>query len=388
VVAVAAIAALGAVSVASAQAAINGTTDANTLGTALSATPPVTGATLDTAPSQTCMGSGPCANAVDNTPLSNFPTNGSTFSIMTSGDAYLADQPNDSPSSGYSWGYQNPVRGEASYDPSTLAIPLTVPSSANCLAFDYKFFSDEFPEFVGSPFNDVFVAELDKTTWTITGGGTVSAPDDFAAHGTQVSINGIGPNAVSPDNSAGTTYDAASALLSTKTAVAPGSTHTLYLSISDASDAIYDSAVFLDNLHFTNEPPTACHPPDIFQGQVGAAPVGTKFKVKNNSTFTVPILCGLPIQATTTCEDNLVATGNLGRLAVTSATKALTNTAHASIAPTATVSVKLKLKKKARKKLAKKGKLKAKLVTTNTFNGAQSVTKVTLKGKKKHRRHH
>ena len=36
----------------------------------------------------------------------------------------------------------------------------------------------------------------------------------------------------------------------------------------------------------------------------------------------------------------------------------------------------------------KKGKLKAHLVTTNTFNGAQSVTKVTLKGKKKHRRHH
>jgi hypothetical protein len=385
VVAVAALVAMGAVSAASAQAAIVGTTDANTLASAISATPPVTGAALDTAPSQSCPDS-PCANATDNTPLSSFPTNGSTFSIMTSGDALLADQPNDAPNSGYSWSYQNPVRGEAAYDPSTLAIPLSVPANDNCLAFDYKFFSDEFPEFVGTSFNDVFVAELDKTTWTITGGGTVSAPDDFAAHGTQVSVNGIGPNAVSPDNSAGTTYDAASALLSTKTAVTPGA-HTLYLSISDASDAIYDSAVFLDNLHFTNEPPTACHPPDIFAGQVGAAPVGTKFKVKKN-VFTVPIVCGLPIQATTTCEDNLVATGNLGRLASTSATKALTNTAHASIAPTATVSVKLKLKKKARKKLAKKGKIKANLVTTNTFNGAQSVTKVTLKGKKKHRRHH
>jgi len=238
---------------------------------------------------------------------------------------------------------------------------------------------------VGTSFNDVFVAELDKTSWTITGGGTVSAPDDFAAHGTQVSVNGIGPNAVSPDNATGTTYDAASALLSTKTAVTPGA-HTLYLSISDASDAIYDSAVFLDNLHFTNEAPTACHPPDIFAGQVGAAPVGTKFKVKG-SVFKVPIVCGLPIQATANCEDNLVATGNLGRLASTSKTSSLTNTAHASIAPTATVSVKLKLKKKAKKKLAKKGKLKANLVTTNTFNGAQSVTKVTLKGKK-HRRHH
>jgi len=110
-----------------------------------------------------------------------------------------------------------------------------------------------------------------------------------------------------------------------------------------------------------------------FKNALKAAALGTKFKVKG-STFNVPIVCGLPAQATITCEDNLVATGNLGRLAATSVAKNLTNTAHASIAPTATVSVALKLNKKARKKLQKKGRLKANLVTTNTYNGAQSVT--------------
>src|SRR4051794_4137222 len=64
-VAVAAIVALGAISAASAQAAIVGTTDANTLGSAISTPPPVSGAVLDTAPVQ--PGSdGQFANAVDN----------------------------------------------------------------------------------------------------------------------------------------------------------------------------------------------------------------------------------------------------------------------------------------------------------------------------------
>ena len=48
-------------------------------------------------------------------------------------------------------------------------------------------------------------------------------------------------------NATGTTYDGATPLLGASTPITPG-THSLYLSIFDQGDDIYDSAAFLDNL--------------------------------------------------------------------------------------------------------------------------------------------
>ena len=64
-------------------------------------------------------------------------------------------------------------------DVTVLGIDLDVPAGTNCLTIDFRFLSEEFPEFVGSGVNDAFVAELDKTTWTASG-SEVIAPDNFA----------------------------------------------------------------------------------------------------------------------------------------------------------------------------------------------------------------
>ena len=64
-----------------------------------------------------------------------------------------------------------------------------------------------------------------------------------------MTINGVGPVAVSPAESAGTTYDAATGLVTTKTPITPGP-HKVFLSILDQGDQIYDSAAFVDNLRF------------------------------------------------------------------------------------------------------------------------------------------
>ena len=117
-------------------------------------------------------------NAVSTTPLAGFPTAGPSYTIMTSGDATLADQPNDSGSSGVGLGGAN-VRGNTDYDVSILKIDLNVPVGINCLSFDFRFLSDEFPEFVGSSVNDGFVAELDNSTWT-TVDSVINAPNNFA----------------------------------------------------------------------------------------------------------------------------------------------------------------------------------------------------------------
>ena len=51
-------------------------------------------------------------------------------------------------------------------DVSILKTDFTAPAGANCLTFDFKFLSEEYPVFVGSSVNDAFIAELDTSNWT------------------------------------------------------------------------------------------------------------------------------------------------------------------------------------------------------------------------------
>ena len=355
----------------SAGAVITPTNDPNTIVGAF-ANSFETGTGLDTSPQPT-----PLANASSDTPLAGFPTAAASYAILTTGDSSLAGTPNDSTSSGEDLNYEPPSRGNAN-DPTTVSVSFNVPSGTNCLNLDYRFLSEEFPEFVGTSFNDRFIAELDQTTWTAVGQES-TAPLDFAARGTQISINSIGPTAVSPENAAGTTYDAGSALVTTKTEVKPGA-HTLYLSIFDASDHIYDSAVFVDNLRFTNTPPIQCRPPDIFGGKVGID-LPNSVQVKNGKAI-IPVECTLPPAATIACAGTVALTAGanaLGRVATISK-KVSKKKKKYSVNPGQTKNVKVKLTRKAKRAVARKGKLKAKAKIRNTENGARRTFKVKLKG--------
>ena len=192
----------------------------------------VTGAAFDAVPPSGT----PNAVADSGTSLGGFPTDGSSYAIMTSGDANLADDPNDSTGSGADDGGPN-VRGNTDFDVTILKIDLDVPAPANCLTIDFLFLSEEFPEFVGGSVNDAFVAELDNSTWT-TDFSAIVAPNNFAfdATGNVISVNTA---SMSVGEAAGTTYDGATPLLSASTPVAPG-THQLYLSIFDQGDHILD----------------------------------------------------------------------------------------------------------------------------------------------------
>jgi Ca2+-binding RTX toxin-like protein len=252
------IAGLGALSTALALTALNSPAasaavvagSATDIANAIAAPGLVTGATwLTLPPSGT-------PNGVSNSPLGAFPGSGDTFGILTSGNASFADDPNASGATSANLG-GGTVRGTSDLDVSILKLDVLVPQGRNCLRFDFQFLSEEFPEYVGSSFNDAFIAELDTTTWT-TSGSSISAPDNFAFDpaGDVVSINASGVTSMTPAAASGTTYDGATPLLTAAKAAAPGA-HSLYLSIFDQGDHALDSAVFLDNLEAISSPACA-----------------------------------------------------------------------------------------------------------------------------------
>jgi pimeloyl-ACP methyl ester carboxylesterase len=194
--------------------------------------------------------------------LSFFPTSGANFGIITTGSAAFADAPNESPNAGANLGGSNiPGRGSTAFDITTLAIDLRAPIEANCMRLDFAFYSEEFTEYVGSEFNDTFIAELNNSTWTAN--STITAPDNFAFDplGNVVSINSTGTTSMNDLNATGTTYDGATRLLQAATPISTQA-NTLYLSVFDQGDGIYDSAAFVDNIRFETvaDPANDCRP--------------------------------------------------------------------------------------------------------------------------------
>lgn len=233
-----------------AAAAITTTTNAYSLANAISQSPEfVAGADFERAPGST-------QNAVSDSALGGLPTYGSDYAILTTGDANKADDVGTHASRAVGTGSRSGTGSD--YDASVLKIYLTVPDGGDCLSIDFRFLSEEYPEFVGSGYNDAFVAELDRTTWRAEG-KTINAPDNFAfdEREEEISINSTGNTTVSPEEAKGTAYDASTKLLQAKTPITPGS-HTLYLSIFDQGDSILDAAAFVDNLRLFDAAAGAC----------------------------------------------------------------------------------------------------------------------------------
>lgn len=185
-------------------------------------------------------------------PLTYFGAQGGSYAVLTTGNAGLVDDPGELSSFGLNGGN---VRGNSDYDVTVLKIDLDVPAGVNYLAFDLQFLTEEYPGF-SAEYADTFVAELDGTTWT-TSGGMVSAPNNFAVFSDGSLVNSAAAG-LRPANAGGPAYDggttsggdvagAGTKLLRAATPITPG-THTLYLSIFDQGDKLQDSAVLIQNL--------------------------------------------------------------------------------------------------------------------------------------------
>jgi hypothetical protein len=187
--------------------------------------------------------------AISETPLSGFPRKGGSFAILSTGCAPFADNPNKSGSLGCRNGG---VKTRGARDVIIWRIRINVPKGDNCLSFRFKFLSDEYPEWVGSEYNDAMIAEVGKSPgWNASDNQdpSITAPRNFATtrDGNLISVNGTGVARVTRQAAKGTTYDAATGKLRASTRVKPGS-QLLYISLFDQGDRQYDSAVFIDRL--------------------------------------------------------------------------------------------------------------------------------------------
>jgi hypothetical protein len=177
--------------------------------------------------------------------------------LLTSGDVSIAPGPNNADGAGipnFAPGnsqLEALVPGGETYDASVLTIVFT--PTGNEVRFSYVFASEEYNEYVGSPFNDIFAFFVGATNYArIPGTNT-----PVAINNVNCGFGGHPPTNCSfyIDNENGalnTQFDGMTTVLTFTAPVNPGVQNTIRLAIADVSDPILDSAVFLLGGSFTD----------------------------------------------------------------------------------------------------------------------------------------
>lgn len=175
-------------------------------------------------------------------------------------------------------------------DAIALEVKLRVPSNATSISFDSAFFTDEYPDFICTPFNDFFQVLIDP----LRPGGSKDGNVVFDQDGNAVSVNNSLLRVCEPGEHGGKTfscplgtsslagtgvddcmgsllvpgglsgafgkrgsYGASTGWLNTEVAVMPGEVITLRFMIWDSGDSALDSIAIIDHVHFRlrSEPP-------------------------------------------------------------------------------------------------------------------------------------
>lgn len=201
--------------------------------------------------------------------------------VMTTGTIYNNGQgphgPNSSAGAGINnsaGGYSrlsNLIGGIQTYNAAILEFDF-IPYS-DTVRFKYVFGSEEYPEYVGSDFNDVFA-------FFISGPGIAGASQNIARlpNGTPVAINNVnngqqntgpcvncanyvynGTGLNSPYNSSDfyIQYDGFTRVLEAVSRVQCGETYHLVIAIADAGDGLLDSGIFLEANSLTSKVPVS-----------------------------------------------------------------------------------------------------------------------------------
>jgi hypothetical protein len=149
-------------------------------------------------------------------------------------------------------------------DPIALEMVIRAPTNAKSIAFDFDFYTYEFPTYVCSEYNDFFVGLLSSSNSSVPQNKNVS----FDTQNNPVSVNNgflevckaqqAGPTdkdfacAQGTGELDGTGFEdhAATGWLQTTAAITPGEEFTIRFAIWDMGDEVLDSTVLIDNFRF------------------------------------------------------------------------------------------------------------------------------------------
>jgi hypothetical protein len=166
--------------------------------------------------------------------------------IMSSGDISTAAGPNTSEGTTASLGTAGDAQLDSIIAPlqthDAVIIEFDAVTVSNSFSIRYVFASEEYKEYVGSPYNDVFAFFVDGQNIALVPGSSQPVAVNTINH-----IQNSGLYHDNPANSGffGTSFDGFTSELTAFAVVDPGTTHHIKLAIADASDSILDSAVFL-----------------------------------------------------------------------------------------------------------------------------------------------
>ena len=162
--------------------------------------------------------------------------------LLTTGRAADAIGPNNSPATSTSLGTNGDpdldvLVGQTTNDANSVTVTFTVTPGTNSILFDFIFGSDEYREFVGSPFNDAFAAYLD--------GEQVS----FDVNRRPITVNNNFFRVDNTFNTLDVEYDGLTPRIRTQAPLnANNATHTLKFVTADTVDTAYDSGAFISRL--------------------------------------------------------------------------------------------------------------------------------------------
>lgn len=177
--------------------------------------------------------------------------------LLTSGSSAIVAVPNVNAGAGVSDGTigdtdLDTLIAGTTYDANSLTIQFTADPSVHSILFDFIFASEEFPEFVGSPFNDVFAAYLDGNQVSLDSAGQVISVNNNFFNLDNSHVGGpatAGKTPVTFDIE----YDGLTPRIRTQAPLSAAGTHTLKFVIADAADSILDSGVFITRLQGSDQ---------------------------------------------------------------------------------------------------------------------------------------
>ncbi|MBX3130027.1 MAG: putative metal-binding motif-containing protein [Polyangiaceae bacterium] len=153
------------------------------------------------------------------------------------------------------------------FDSIGLELQLKVPTNAKSFTFKTKFYTSEFPGFICSTYNDIFLATMNPPPAGASPTGTSNIA--FDATGEPLSVNNAFLDVCSPQTAGGKTFSCpagtaqlqgtgfethgGTTYVTTTAPVVSGSTITLRFMVWDSGDGILDSTVLLDDFRWSAE---------------------------------------------------------------------------------------------------------------------------------------